>query len=125
MNLLPDDKRKNDEPRPFPLKIIAAVLLLIAVVAIIVVTQISQRRPTGYDDPMLSQGQMFRTAFLEMATSVKQGTPMNNSNNPIILTAKALGGAESTQSPSSNSESMLTITALLQMATEQASTPKP
>ena len=125
MNLLPDDKRKNDAPRPFPLKIVAAVVLLVAVVAIIIFTQVNARRPTGYDDPMLSQGQMFRTAFLEMATSVKQGTPMNNSNNPIILTAKALGGAESTQSPSSENNSKLTITALLQMATEQAGTPKP
>ncbi|MEP6987076.1 MAG: hypothetical protein ABI970_15830 [Chloroflexota bacterium] len=90
MNLQP--KRKNGEPRPFPLKIIAAVIVLVVILGIIVVLQISARKPVSPSPVLangLTEGDLFGTAMFQMATSKALGTPLDSSS-PLILTAKAI-----------------------------------
>ena len=117
MNLLP--KRKNGEP--FPLKIVAAVIGVVVVLAVILLLQITSRKPTAPSSG-LSEGNIFATAMIQMATSKAQGTPMDSSN-PLILTAKAVVGTPDAHTP--NADAQLTVTAMLAIATQQASTPKP
>ena len=115
MNLFP--KGKDGEARRFPVEI-AAVVVLIIVVVIFLVTQIASRKPAEPSaTPGLGEGQLFGTAFAQMQTAKANGTPMDSSN-PLILTAKAV-----VSTPVSNPDTQLTVTAMLAIATQQASTP--
>lgn len=120
MKLLP--KRINDMPRRY-LVGIAAVVGLIVILAIILFVQMKAPKPAApFSGP--SEGELFGTALKQMETAKAQGTPMDASN-PLILTAKAVVSTPSAQTPISNGDAQLTVTAMLALATQQASTPKP
>lgn len=121
MNLFP--KGKGGEAHRFPVEI-AAVVVLIAVVVIFLVVQINSHKPAAVVSatPGLGEGQLFGTAFAQMQTAKANGTPMDSSN-PLILTAKAIGATPDGQTPVSNNDVQLTVTAMLAIATQQASTP--
>ena len=123
MNLLPDDKRKNDAPRPFPLKIVA--FTLIVVLAIIILTQIGSHREVAVDlGYNATQHKLFDSAFMQMATAVAQGTPIEEMlDNPVVKTAKASGGSQTYQDISEDLHLYLTANVIIKLATEQAGTP--
>ena len=94
MNLLP--KRMNEMPRRHLVGIMAVVGLIV-ILAVILLAQINAPKPAAPFSGS-SEGQLFGTALKQMETAKAQGTPMDSSN-PLILTAKAIGGETPTPKP--------------------------
>jgi hypothetical protein len=76
---------------------IVAVVGLIVILAIILLAQLNAPKSAA---PLSgsSEGQLFGTALKQMETAKAQGTPMD-SGNPLVLTAKAVGGETPTPKP--------------------------
>ncbi len=109
-------KRKNDDPRSFPVARVVVVILTV-IVAIILLLQVASQKVDSIATPTLNEKEMFGTSVIQMATAIAQGTPRENiMDNSLLATMKAIDQShDSVVDAYASSEfgSRLTVTAFV------------